>query len=229
MTPSRAPATPDTEWLVNQIAHVLRNPLFAAQVQMEALALRTAQVPETRRAIETLQRQLKRLEETINDMLLFGRPAELRRTTVMVAELVTTIVQGYRRGGRQEPAEVTVEIANPALDARWDTNAVRVILERIIDNAIQHTPPPHRVELRVEPTGDGNVVLAVRDDGEGIPDDLRDRVLLPFYPQHRGRPGLGLAIANKFATLLGGHIGLDSRPGAGTEVRVTLPLVPPPA
>jgi signal transduction histidine kinase len=78
----------------------------------------------------------------------------------------------------------------------------------------------------VAPDDRGRVVLTVRDEGEGIPEDLLPGVLLPFYPQHRGRPGLGLPIAVKFATLLGGTLIVESPPGNGTEVRVTLPLDP---
>ena len=217
----------DIEWLVNQIAHALRNPIFAALVQVDALYLRSPLQPEAKRAVETLQRQLKRLEETINEMLLFGRPAQLTRTLVDVDELVATVAEAYRRAPRPEPVVVTVCPAGCGLRASWDPSAIRVILERLLDNAIQHTKPPHRVEIRVEPGAEGQVTLAVCDEGEGIPDDLRDRVLLPFFPQHRGRPGLGLAVANRFCDLLGGSLRIDSRPGAGTEVRVCLPCDPP--
>jgi signal transduction histidine kinase len=226
--PGQRPAPElDSEWLVNQIAHALRNPIFAALVQVDALSLRTGQQPEARRAIETLQRQLRRLEETINDMLLFGRRVQLKRTAVDVDELVTTVADVYRRGERQEPAAVTVRPAGSGLSASWDPAAVRSILERLLDNAVQHSKPPHRVELRVEPDAEGRVTLAVRDEGEGIPHELRDRVMLPFFPQHRGRPGLGLAIAMKLTEQLGGTLTLESQPGVGTEVRVCLPRETP--
>jgi signal transduction histidine kinase len=223
MSTEHVPVEQDTEWLVNQIAHSLRNPIFAALVQVDALSLRAGQQPETRRTIETLLRQLRRLEETINEMLLFGRAPQLSRTSVEVDELAATVAEAYRRGARGEPARVMVRPGGPGLRADWDPSAVRVILERLLDNAVQHTQPPHLVELLVEASGEDHVTLVVRDEGEGIPDDLRDRILLPFFPQHRGRPGLGLAVAKKFTELLGGTLKIDSRPTAGTEVRVCLP------
>ena len=211
---------------MNQIAHALRNPIFAAQVQVEALSLRSAQLPDTRRAVETLQRQIKRIEEMIGEMLLYGRPVEIHRTRVKVDDLVSRLAGEYRQGTRHEPAEVAVTLSETGPVAQWDPHAVRIILERLLDNAVQHTPPPHRVELRVEVDDPSRVTLAVRDEGEGIPEDIRTSVLLPFYPQHRGRPGLGLAVAVKFTTLLGGTLLLESAPGVGTEVRVSLPLEP---
>lgn len=223
----RVPASqPDTEYLVNQIAHALRNPIFAAQVQVDALSLRGADLPEARKAVETLQRQIRRIDEMIGDMLLYGRPASLRLTRVGVDDLAQRVASEYLQGVRHEPAEVAVTPSGTDLVARWDPHAVRIILERLLDNAVQHTPPPHRVGLDVAPDGRGRVTLTVRDEGEGIPEELRPNVFLPFFPQHRGRPGLGLPIALKFASLLGGTLALDSRPGAGTEVRVMLPLEP---
>ena len=71
----RASNAADTEWLVNQIAHALRNPVFAAMVQAEALSLRYRDIPEAAKATSILRNQLKRLEESLDDMLLYGRPA----------------------------------------------------------------------------------------------------------------------------------------------------------
>ena len=68
---------PDPEWLVNQIAHALRNPIFAALVQSEALALKAANEPSLARSAQMVQNQLKRLEKNLEEMLLLGRPAKL--------------------------------------------------------------------------------------------------------------------------------------------------------
>jgi nitrogen-specific signal transduction histidine kinase len=83
------------------------------------------------------------------------------------------------------------------------------------------------VQVVVAHAPDGAATVEVHDRGDGISDDLMDKVFLPFYPQHRGRPGLGLAVAAKFAHALGGYIELSSDPGAGTTARLVLPAKPP--
>jgi len=216
----------ETEYLVNQIAHALRNPIFAAQVQVDALSLRGLQAPGATKAVETIQRQIKRIDDMVGDMLLYGRPASLSLTRVAVDDLVERVASEYRQGVRRGPAEVTVRRSGADAVAWWDSQAVRIILERLLDNAVEHSPPPHRVELGVALEHRDRVTLTVRDRGEGIPEELRGDVFRPFFPQHRGRPGLGLSIAVKFAALLGGTVTLDSEPGAGTEARVDLPLAP---
>jgi len=224
MADSRADPTADREWLVNQIAHALRNPIFAATVQTEALHLRAGDPDAVIKTADALHGQLQRLSQNIDEMLLFGRPIRPAFERVSAAEIAATLVNRYRNGDREEPAEVTAETVDPELAGFWDRNAVLVILERLLDNAVQHTEAPHRVRLAAAATDDGMVVFRVSDDGAGIPPDILERALLPFFPQHSGRPGLGLAIADKFARFFGGSIEIDSAPGSGTVVRCILPL-----
>jgi len=214
--------TPDTEWLVNQIAHALRNPIFAAMVQADAIAMRAASDPTLTRPAATLAGQLERLEEVLEEMLLFGRPARLAPRRVRVAHLAEELASSYAEGARTGPAEVTVRGADPSLEVVWDEDAVRTVLERLLDNAVQHTEPPHRVELRLRHT-DSTVVLEVHDEGHGMTPEILERATVPFFPQHRGRAGLGLAVARKLATAHGGGLEIASTPEVGTTVTVTLP------
>lgn len=215
-------AAADREWLINQIAHALRNPIFAASVQAESLLLRAADPEAVTRTTEALRGQLDRLAVSIDEMLLYGRPVRAAIGPVAVEELLVSLAERYRAGIRGEPAAVAVEV-DTGLVARWDRDAAAVILERLLDNAVQHTGAPHEVRLSARRCSPGQVELAVADGGSGIPPELLDRVTLPFFPQHSGRPGLGLAIVDKFVRALGGRLEIESRPGEGTVVRCILP------
>jgi signal transduction histidine kinase len=218
------PIEADREWLVNQIAHALRNPIFAASVQAEALQLRRNDPQAMLETADNLRAQLQRLSANIDEMLLFGRPIELDPEELSVAELVETIAGRYRAGDRQDPAAVvTLAEVDPDLVAFWDRRAVTVILERLLDNAVQHTDEPHDIELGVG-AGQDSIELTVRDRGEGIGPSILDSAKLPFFPQHSGRPGLGLAIADKFTRALGGTLTIDSSEGLGTTVRIVVPI-----
>jgi len=218
----------DTEWLVNQIAHALRNPIFAASVQAEALSLRVAQQTNLTKPVGVLLKQLKRLEGAIDEMLLFGRPAKLQPRKTSVARLLEEIVTAYQQGTRREPAQVHLALEQPQSEVCWDCRGVTIVLERLLDNAVEHTDPPHSIELEAV-RHDQHWTLTVRDHGEGVAQDLLSKLFLPFYPQHRGRPGLGLAIARKYARALGGSVEVRTQPGRGTEVCFTLGVHAPPA
>jgi signal transduction histidine kinase len=142
---------------------------------------------------------------------------------VVVRELIEKIASGYRSGSRGEVAQVVVSGDIDDLHATWDPEGVTIIMERVVDNAVQHSPEPHLVEIVASRAGD-RVRIEVRDLGDGVQADVRDQAFLPFYPQHRGRPGLGLSIAAKFATALGGSAAFGPDPGTGTSVVVDLPL-----
>lgn len=224
--PQDAPTAPppvDAEWLVNQIAHALRNPIFAVVMQAESATMVVADAERLRRTLRSLDQQVQRLQRTVDEMLLYGRPARIARERVVIAGLLRDVVESWRAASPDRTCVPALRV-DPALgEARWDPRAVRQILERLLDNAEQHTPPPHEVEVEAVAGDASEVTLVVRDRGEGIPGDLLERVVLPFVPQHRGRPGLGLTVADKLARALGGTLVVDSEEGAGTEVRVTLP------
>lgn len=224
MTDPKEELSADREWLVNQIAHALRNPIFAATVQTEALHLRAGDPAAVAKTADSLHEQLLRLSGNIDEMLLFGRPIQAVFEEVSVAEILGTLVSRYANGDRVEAAEISADEVDPALTGWWDRNAVIVILERILDNAVQHTDEPHRIRIAATTTDNGSVAFTISDHGDGMPQEMVEKALLPFYPQHSGRPGLGLAIADKFASFFGGRIEIESTPDEGTTVRCVLPL-----
>ncbi|MGD8441201.1 MAG: HAMP domain-containing sensor histidine kinase [Holophagae bacterium] len=213
----------DREWLVNQIAHALRNPIFAASVQGEALQLRADDPAAVVKALDSMRGQLQRLSSIIDEMLLFGRPVRPTLEDVDVADALDSVAARYRAGDRQAPAEVSVGPIAPGLVGFWDRQLVTIVLERLLDNAVQHTEPPHRIELTAA-ADTGVIVVAVRDAGRGIPPDILEQALLPFFPQHSGRAGLGLAVADKMVRAHGGRIELESIEGEGTTARYVLPV-----
>jgi signal transduction histidine kinase len=218
--------TESREWLVNQVAHALRNPIFAAMVQTESLLLKAGDDEAVATAAEAVRRQLKRLSNDIDEMLRYGRPLNPVLEQVEIAELLTALTARYRAGEKHDAAEVELIPVDPGLTGNWDRNVVNVILERLLDNALQHTDPPHHIRLAAVAVPGGAVEFSVTDEGAGIPADLMDKIMLPFFPQHLGRPGLGLAVADKFAKALGGRIEISSREGEGTRASCTLSVAP---
>jgi two-component system sensor histidine kinase BarA len=113
---------------------------------------------------------------------------------------------------------------------RADERALKQILLNLLSNAVKFTPPGGRVGISAEADGDAMISVAVSDTGIGIaPADIAT-VLEPFRQVGRGfsRPqegtGLGLAITKRLVELHGGSLRIDSQPGRGTTVTVTIPI-----
>jgi signal transduction histidine kinase len=215
---------PDPDLLVNQIAHALRNPIFAALVQAEALVLKAADRPDLAKSATMIHGQLKRLEGNIDEMLLLGRPAKLNIRTVDLQSVAAGTAESFRAGLLGDAAEVTLQMEPGPMEITSDADAVQLILERLVRNAVQHTEPPHAIDFVVERGSNETVTLAVADRGHGIAPELHDQVFMPFFPQHAGRPGLGLSVAAKFAHALGGYIELETEKDEGTTARFVLPI-----
>ena len=221
---SKTAPPPDAEWLVNQIAHTLRNPIFAAMVQAESLLRQAGDNDRLANAAALVHKQLKRLENNIDEMLLYGRQPKIAMHRIQPAQILERLAEKFRRDDSGGPAEVMVRVPPGSHEVQSDPEAISIILERLIRNSVQHTPEPHKVWVDLAVQQGVVMQLTVHDQGEGVSDAVKEKMFLPFYPQHSGRAGLGLSVAAKFAHALGGKISITSQEGKGTKATVLLPV-----
>jgi two-component system, cell cycle sensor histidine kinase PleC len=112
---------------------------------------------------------------------------------------------------------------------RADQRALKQILLNLLSNAVKFTPAGGKVSVAVAAEPGADIRLTVADTGIGIHQSALGKVFQPFYQvdhtatRSKGGTGLGLAIVKHLVDLHGGSIGLDSAPGRGTTVTVTLP------
>jgi signal transduction histidine kinase/HAMP domain-containing protein len=212
---------------VTNAAHELRTPLAAITSAVEVLQAGAKEVPGDRdRFLESIERQSARLGRLTHTLLTLARaqthdeaprlePLELGP---LLAEIAATLEP-------QQGVEVAVECP-PGLFVLADRALVEQALLNLAVNAAKHTEHG-RIELTAESAADGSAALEVRDSGPGIAPADQERVWERFY-RGRGRDadgfGLGLAIVRQAIRVVGGNVELESTPGEGTVVRVTLRL-----
>jgi signal transduction histidine kinase len=113
--------------------------------------------------------------------------------------------------------------------APFDRLVLREALTNVLDNAIKYGPAGSTIEIRVERAGD-RVLIAVADQGPGVPPEHRDRIFDRFFrvdqsrTRNGGGTGLGLAIAKWAVEIHGGQIAVGGQLGGGSEFRIRLPL-----
>jgi len=154
------------------------------------------------------------------------------RRRFLLDEVVNEVLLTLSPMLKREPVTVHCEIA---ADLAMDSypGALGQTLANLIRNALVHAfapDQPGQIWIEAEPLGDAQLVLSVRDDGQGIEATLRERVFDPFVTSKMGRggTGLGLHIAhNAVVNVLGGRIELDSAERPGTRFIVTLPRIAP--
>nr|HQR22279.1 ATP-binding protein [Burkholderiaceae bacterium]HQR69849.1 ATP-binding protein [Burkholderiaceae bacterium] len=209
-------------------AHELRTPLTALSLQLQ-LAERAQTGEDRARAFERLRQGIRRATRLVQQLLTMARldpdAATATPAIIDVAALVASVVEDARplAAGRSIALDCTAASSSTAVVGSDD--ALRILFNNLVDNAIRYTPEGGRVTVRVSRDG-GEVQVDVDDTGPGIPEEERERVFDRFY---RGRDagatgtGLGLAIVSQVAEMHRGTVTLGAADSGGLRVRVRLP------
>jgi two-component system sensor histidine kinase BaeS len=211
---------------VADLTHELRTPLAIIRGQAEAIGDgvypgdqgHVTPILDAAATLETLVDALATM--TLADV----GSLKLKREAVDVPVLVNSGLAAFQSAADAAGVRLIADLEPdlPAVDA--DPARIRGVLGNLLSNAIRYTPAEGTVTASARRSGD-TVVFAVRDTGQGIPDELRPRIFERFV-KGPGSPGsgLGLAIAKDVVTAHGGTIEAISDPGKGTEIRFTLPV-----
>ena len=170
------------------------------------------------------------MERLIADLLeseaLNMRHAILRREPTDLGELVQTVVDS---DFAEQRSRIGLLLPDESLEGQLDVTRVRLLVRNLVENALRYSPPgDEKVQIGASRSGD-HVELCVRDHGDGIPAEHLERVTEPFYRADPARSratggiGLGLYLCRLIAEAHGGSLQIDSQPGCGTVVTVTLP------
>ena len=214
------------------VSHELRSPLTS--ILGLALTLEQTRLPEEEQAdlLTRLATNARKLDRLLKDLLDIDR---LNRGIVTpryratdIGALVRRTVESLDLLGERpilvEAEPVTIE-ADPAKIER--------IVENLIANAARHTGPDIAIWVRVWAEPDG-AVIAVEDNGPGVPKDLQHAIFEPFRQGPTASPhspgtGIGLSLVSMFADLHGGRAWVQDREGGGASFRIFLPAIAPQA
>jgi len=217
---------------VADASHELRNPLASIRGYAELTRRGSDELPaDTAHALGRIEAESERMSVLVQDLLLLAR-LDSEPTLELEPTDVTEIVLNTVSDARAASADHTwaLDLPDDVVMARADAHRLHQVIANLLANARTHTPPGTRVEtaLRAE---DGWAVIAVSDNGPGVPAEIQDSVFERFTRADASRvrqaggssTGLGLAIVAAVVNAHGGQVSLDSRPG-GTTFSIRIPL-----
>jgi two-component system, OmpR family, sensor kinase len=218
---------------LGDVSHELRTPLTVLRAEAE-VALRGESKPEAiyRAALANIVAQAADMSELVEDLLFLARSEtdEIRFDFrhVAIAGVIEQAVKDASVLAGDREIRVSVDAAEPGPIVRADPRRLKQALLVVLDNAARYADPDTGIEVEVR-NGDGRAEIRVRDYGAGIPADELAHVFDRFYRGSNtsglaGGSGLGLSIARWIVERHDGSLALSSQPGAGTEVRLSLPL-----
>lgn len=208
---------------ISAVAHDLQTPVTAIAGFAEILLEENVDEDERRDFIRRIEGNAQALEDLIDHLRTFssletGR-ARLDPEPLELAAEVDEVVGRMRPvlGGR----EVNVDVSGVEVSA--DRRGLQRILQNLLDNAARHSPREAPIHVRADVPANGEVVVEVEDEGEGIPEDLLPVVFDEYQRGPHGGTGLGLSIVKQYVELHGGEVAVDSVEGEGSTFRFTLP------
>lgn len=216
--------------LASGLAHEIRNPLNSLNLNMQMLEEEVREEGGSgsqRRLLAITRSELGRLERLATDFLSYARPRSMELTEVKAGELLERVVQVLAGEIQDLRAVVRVEDQSGGARVRVDKGLMGQLLLNLTKNALaageeEGTTPEVRLVARRQ--GE-EIVLEVRDNGPGIPEEERERIFDLFYSTRKGGTGLGLAIVQRIAEAHETEMEVAENSGGGATLRLRLPVV----
>ncbi len=209
--------------MARAVVHDLRSPLSSIRGLAELLFERAPEEDPARPHLATIMAEADRLAGITGDLLQVStQPPPLMKTSTRLATLVQQTLKPLQ--ARLQRAQVTLALAlDEEARAPVDPTRLQRVLDNLLANAIDAMRGGGRLEIRCE-RSNGTCRISVRDSGCGMTDEVRRRVFEPFFTHGKAQgTGLGMAIVQKIVHEHGGTVQVESSPGRGTTVTVSLP------
>jgi signal transduction histidine kinase len=230
---------------VANLSHELRTPVTAIQGYSETLLHGAADPATTRRFLETMHRQSRRIGALVTDLLTLAEmearpPGKPELESVRVAD-VAREAAGTVRERRTDVPAIVIDVPD-GLAVRGNALGLEQVLENLLENAVRYGASRDaegrasgdvRIEARVSAERAERVVIVVRDFGAGIPKEHVPRIFERFHrvdpvrSRSEGGTGLGLAIVKHLVESMGGSVGVESEVGRGSAFKVELDAARP--
>jgi two-component system phosphate regulon sensor histidine kinase PhoR len=219
---------------VANVSHELRTPLSILRGYIETL-LDSPKTPreELTRILRVMERHSKRLELLVEDLLTLARlesgNLDLQLGTVDLSNFFQEMIRDWEKKLTSKQLNMIVDVPPDLSPIRVDRARLQEAVYNLLDNAVKYSREHGEIRLSARQR-DGEIELAVSDDGIGIAKEDLPRIFERFYRADKARSpdkvsgtGLGLAIVKHIAQLHGGRVEAESELEKGTTIRVVLP------
>jgi signal transduction histidine kinase len=213
--------------MARQVAHEIKNPLTPMKLSIQHFERTwSPDQPDARHKLnrfsEGMVDQIDTLSRIAEEFAHFAKMPPSKDEEMDLVEVVKSAVELFKNWSGVELA-VDVPRGIDALVVADKDHLVRVF-NNLIKNAVQAIPENEegRVELKIRDEG-SKIVVLVTDNGNGIPDDIRERIFMPNFTTRSTGMGLGLAMVKRMVENTGGEVWFDSTIGVGTTFYVSLP------
>ena len=211
------------------IAHELRNPLTSVKLLIQTARQQLSGHSFGEMDLQVAQREIGRMEGTIQGLLDFARPPSLRRVPHDVrgtAQRALNLIDGR---AKRQGVVIAADLPVLPVVTDGDPEQIHQVLVNLLLNGLEAMPEGGKLELVIQrPANDAAICrITVADSGAGIPAEILERVFEPFVTSKESGTGLGLAISRRIVEEHGGTLQATNRAGGGALFILELPLSTP--
>lgn len=202
------------------IAHEVKNPLAGIRGVVQVIGGRLAADSTDARMMKEIITRIDSLDGMMKDLLLFARPPQPKRSATDIVPLVQMTADILRRD--HDADHVDIQVGGSAPPVQADSAMLTMVIQNLLLNSVHAMHGRGRIRVGVD-IKDQWCLIAIADDGPGIPLEIRDKIFIPFFTTKNRGTGLGLPTSKRFIEAHNGHISIECPPAGGTTVTIQLP------
>jgi signal transduction histidine kinase len=209
--------------LTRGVAHEVKNPINAIVLHLQLLRNKLAQPePDTRRHMDIIDTEIRRLDRVVQTLVDFTRPRDLHLEEVDLRRLMEDVAQLAAPDAEQHGVIIQRLMPQQRLPIKVDIDLMKQALLNVVINGVQAMPEGGL--LAISARRENNTVVAeIRDEGKGIPQDMRDKIFELYFTTKKDGSGIGLAQTYQILQWHYGSVDFESAEGSGTVFHFHIP------
>jgi len=204
------------------LAHEVRNPLTAVRLDLERAREEVSGDDRLAALLDRAMQQIERLDATVSGSLRIARSGNVPMALLDIRDPISAAVAAAAPDFAARGAHLDQSMPPDALMVHGNGATLEQLVLNLLLNAAAALPAQGSASVQARLLDDA-VEITVRDDGRGIAPEELDRVFDPFYTTREDGTGLGLTIVQRIADAHGADLCIESQPGVGTTVRLSMP------
>lgn len=206
------------------VAHEIRNPLTSLKGFVQLLQKDDAQ---HQNYYQIMLDELNRINHIVGELLLLAKPQHLSFEKANIEKILLDVISLLSTEASMYNIRINYHTPEKEIWSECEPNQLKQLFINVIKNAIEASSAGNTVEILLQKSESDRVIISVKDNGEGISDELLERLGEPFYSSKEKGTGLGLTVSFKIVESHHGTIHFDSEKGMGTNVVIDLPIKNP--
>ncbi len=207
---------------MSSVAHEIKNPLTGIAAGVQYLARKLPSDLADGDTLGFILDEIDRLNRIVEDLYRIARPSELVISQIDLRQVISKSLLSLSELLLRKQIKVIQDFPDQIPQIMADADRLQQILVNIIKNAIEASPERGLLTISVK-VCDKRVIISIRDQGSGIPEEISERLFEPFYSTKQGGTGLGLCISKRFIEQHGGRLSYRNSEEGGAEFIIELP------